>query len=58
MSIPRAIKDFDDHLDACRQCREHPFELCRTGERLLGAGVDGSTMGDMLVQAKRQEPPS
>jgi hypothetical protein len=26
---------FHAHLDACAQCREHPFDLCPTGSLLL-----------------------
>ena len=22
---------FHDHLDVCKQCREHPFDLCTVG---------------------------
>lgn len=33
--------DFHDHLDACRQCRENPFNLCRVGQGLfLGVARD------------------
>lgn len=28
---------FHDHLDVCRQCREHPFDLCPVGAPLLEA---------------------
>lgn len=34
---------FHDHLDACRQCREHPFNLCATGARLLPLCVEPET---------------
>ncbi len=27
--------EFHQHLDACKQCREHPFNLCRTGSDAL-----------------------
>ena len=26
---------FHDHLDACEQCRENPFDLCEVGKPLL-----------------------
>jgi hypothetical protein len=26
---------FHAHLDVCRQCEQHPFELCRVGAALL-----------------------
>jgi hypothetical protein len=26
---------FDTHLGRCERCRNHPFALCKTGERLL-----------------------
>lgn len=29
------IEDFHAHLDACKQCRENPFELCVVGGLLL-----------------------
>lgn len=31
----RAVQEFHAHLDACEQCREHPFNLCPEGEKLL-----------------------
>ena len=41
-------EDFHDHLARCRQCSDHPFGLCITGERLLKRDAskrDGSTVG-------------
>lgn len=41
-------EDFHGHLKRCRQCADHPFALCITGERLLkrdAAKLDGSTKG-------------
>jgi hypothetical protein len=32
-----AADNFHAHLDVCEQCREHPFDLCRTGADLLMA---------------------
>jgi hypothetical protein len=29
------IDKFYEHLDACEQCRNHPFDLCLTGDKLL-----------------------
>ena len=29
------VNVFHAHLDECEQCREHPFNLCSEGERLL-----------------------
>lgn len=29
------IDAFHLHLDHCRQCREHPMQLCPLGHRLL-----------------------
>ncbi len=26
---------FHAHLDVCKQCRENPFDLCKTGDALL-----------------------
>lgn len=27
--------DFHAHLDKCKQCEEHPFNLCPEGQRLM-----------------------
>ncbi len=27
--------EFHDHLDICKQCREHPMDLCMVGAVLL-----------------------
>jgi hypothetical protein len=35
----KAAADFHDHLDECEQCREQPFNLCATGDRLIKACV-------------------
>jgi len=34
---------FFAHLDICSQCRNHPFDLCPTGARLLIEAATGST---------------
>ncbi len=31
---------FYDHLDICKQCREHPFDLCEEGQVLLEDNVN------------------
>ena len=37
ISITDSMKRFHAHLDACKQCRDNPFGLCKTGEALLVA---------------------
>ena len=37
------IGRFHAHLDICEQCREHPFNLCDVGDRLLHSAVEEST---------------
>lgn len=37
---------FHRHLDQCQQCREHPFDLCDEGARLLHAAVGVRRAGD------------
>lgn len=32
---------FHKHLDECTQCREHPFDLCATGDLLLRTPLGG-----------------
>jgi len=33
----KAIDKFHAHLDVCKQCREHPFNLCVIGVLLIKA---------------------
>jgi len=33
------VERFHDHLDACPQCRDHPFALCLVGHELLTGRV-------------------
>lgn len=36
---------FHSHLDTCRQCSEHPFDLCPAGATLLAAvPIEGATV--------------
>ena len=37
-----AMKDFYRHLDECRQCREHPFNLCGVGSLLMQLAIRNS----------------
>jgi hypothetical protein len=30
---------FHDHLDICKQCREHPFSLCLVGEKKMKEAI-------------------
>ena len=30
-----SMSKFHDHLDACTQCREHPFALCEIGAAFM-----------------------
>lgn len=34
------LQAMHDHLAACRHCREHPFELCELGRRILMMNAD------------------
>ena len=33
--VRERIDKFHAHLDVCRQCERHPFDLCSTGAKLL-----------------------
>jgi hypothetical protein len=49
------IDAFHAHLDVCRQCRDHPFQLCRTGAELLvkaGASADRVILGTFTTKEK------
>jgi hypothetical protein len=37
------IDRFHVHLDVCKQCRDHPFELCPTGAELLKGAAMSAT---------------
>ncbi len=48
-------EDFHGHLKRCRQCADHPFALCITGERLLkrdAANPGQNTQGEAQPPAK------
>ena len=32
-----AIDKFHEHLDKCSRCRNRPFDLCPTGQKLIEA---------------------
>lgn len=56
-----ATEQFHAHLNACRQCREHPFGMCATGQHLLehaatdGAGSNGLNLTwDDVARAAEQ----
>jgi hypothetical protein len=36
------VNAFHDHLDVCKQCREHPMNLCAVGAALLSREVTKS----------------
>jgi len=35
--LPESIEKFHAHLDECKQCEAHPFDLCPVGDRLIRA---------------------
>lgn len=35
------------HLDACPQCRQHPFDQCLTGNTLIKAAVDAGAAQEL-----------
>jgi hypothetical protein len=37
-------REFEEHLDTCAQCREHPFALCRVGSILLSKAATAQTL--------------
>jgi hypothetical protein len=47
MKQPQSHRRFHDHLDVCRQCRNRPFDLCPTGDRLLRATADDDAIDFM-----------
>lgn len=41
---------FYEHLDKCKQCREHPMELCAEGARLLQQAATEDELGDLAAR--------
>ncbi len=41
---------FHAHLDVCEQCREHPFDMCAVGNRLLREA------GDVIMGKPKPKP--
>ncbi len=39
---------FYRHLDACRQCRERPFDLCGVGAVLIVAAINSDSILESL----------
>lgn len=48
---------FHKHLDVCAQCREHPFQLCTVGARLLRAVATPESWPDGSLRRVHTEPP-
>lgn len=51
MNQVERIKEFHKHLDVCRQCANHPFDLCPTGAKLLKEAALNE--GEQVVLYKR-----
>lgn len=53
------IEKFHAHLDLCEQCREHPFDLCEAGGRLLVAAGESAakTLGVPLPTGRAPTEP-
>lgn len=44
---------FHEHLDVCKQCEEHPFDLCPTGQKImadLAKSLEGKHDDDEVQQ--------
>lgn len=52
MKVEQPGDKFHAHLDACEQCREHPFDLCLIGASLLASSLDGNGLSSMTPQRK------
>jgi len=50
-------KNFHEHLDKCRQCRDHPFDLCPAGTVILQMEVSQGSLGGITTRsADRIDP--
>lgn len=49
--VYQKIDKFHAHLDICSQCRNHPFDLCSIGARLL---IDAATTADGELEEKEE----
>lgn len=49
---------FHQHLDACAQCRQHPFTLCPVGAKLF-AKLNGPLIKEMqAIPARKIKRPA
>ena len=46
------IEKFHAHLDVCKQCRDHPFDLCPVGAPLLMAAGNAAAQSIALPVLK------
>lgn len=51
-SFSDLVADYHAHLDKCWRCREHPFDLCAEGARLLSKAVAGPAVQTTVSAAK------
>jgi hypothetical protein len=51
------IDRFHAHLDVCEQCRNHPFNLCPLGDRLLHSAAQEAA-GDNSIREKGEIDPT
>lgn len=42
-SLNEIRKEFEKHLDGCKQCEQHPFNLCAEGNKIMNGAFKQST---------------
>ncbi len=47
------IDKFHAHLDDCKQCRDHPFDLCPDGAKLLKEAATGVKEQEEVIEQER-----
>jgi hypothetical protein len=47
------VDRFHAHLDVCKQCEQHPFELCPVGTALLMGKTQAQSSNEQAVDSGR-----
>src|SRR3972149_9767684 len=50
--------EFNQHLDGCDQCKNHPFGLCETGQELLKKEIEATNITAARVDETVREEKS
>lgn len=52
------VNKFHEHLDVCEQCRENPFDLCKSGLMILNKTVNEIILSNVNDANKENKCPT